>query len=270
MMSKYARLADHLSTIHEVDVEVVLEFSQIEDLLDAPLPHSAKADRTWWANTFRSNHATHWLNAGWIVGGVDFGEGLVRFIRPEDSTRKSKASYGKLMLFLESVPINQRQLSLTLTEISDVIGHSLPKTALRDPTWWANTRQTSPQGSAWISAGWEVEKAFLKAQVVVFRRIGTDPVRAIPRFVNSLLQNTSGSRRPSSRELCDWIRFCRRVGWCFQATVLYERGGLSIDSLSESERAEIEEDYSVSKRNLLLYKNIQTSTELPRERYGKI
>jgi len=238
-----------------------MPFSRVEELLGDSLPNSAKTDRTWWANTYRSNHASHWLKTGWIVGGVDFGQELVRFIRPDDSTRKSKASYGKLRVFLESVPISQGQLALTFAEMSDIIGHSLPKSALRDPTWWANTRQSSPQGSAWFSAGWAVEKAFLKAQIVVFRRIGTDPVRAIPRFVDSLLQNTSGFRRPSNRVLCEWIRFCRRVGWCFQATVLFERGGLSIDSLSETERAEVEEDYSVSKRTLMLYKNIQTSTD---------
>jgi hypothetical protein len=260
-MSKYAKLGETMNSVPAAEVEIVLSFGQMEEILASPLPKTAKIDRKWWANTHRSNHATHWLNTGWVVGSVDFGHGLVRFIRQGDSARKSKASYGQLRAFLQAIPEKQRQLVLTFTELSNTIGHSLPRTALHDPTWWANTRQSSPQGSAWLSTGWEVEKAYLKAQIVVFRRTGTDPVRAIPKFVNSLLQHSSVLRRPSAQVLQEWIRFCRRVGWYFQAVVLYERGGLSMDCLSETDREEVEEDYGVCKRSLFLHKNVEISAD---------
>ncbi len=260
-MSKYAQFAEHLRAIPSKEAEVALPFARIEEVLACPLPNTAKVDRTWWANTRSSNHAVHWLDAGWVVGSVDLGNGVVRFIRPGDSTRKTKASYGKLQAFLKSVPAKQTQLALSFHELAGIIGHELPRTALHDPTWWANTKQSSPQGTAWLSAGWEVEKAHLKAMIVVFRRAGADPVRMIPRFVNSLLQHSSALRRPSNQVLREWIRFCRRVGWYFQGIVLYERGGLALDSLSEADRAEVEEDYGTCKRALLQHKNVEMSTD---------
>jgi hypothetical protein len=46
------------------------------------------------------------------------------------------------------------------------------------------------------------------------------------------------------------------VGWYFEGTVLFERGGLSMDALNESERVEVEEDYVVCRRELRRYKNL--------------
>ncbi len=60
---------------------------------------------------------------------------------------------------------------------------------------------------------------------------------------------------PSAYVLTGWIRFCRKIGWYFEGKVLYERGGLSLDSLSETERAEVDEDYTVCKREIMRYKN---------------
>jgi len=101
-----------------------------------------------------------------------------------------------------------------------------------------------------MTAGWRVENVFLKAQLATFRRKVDNPLRSIPRYVRGLLDSSAHLSQPAVRTLVKWIRFCTRVGWYFEATVLYERGGLNTDSLDENERAEVDEDYAVCKREL--------------------
>ena len=59
---KYDPLADYLAAL-TVD-EVTLTFAEIEAIIGAPLPPSARL-RTWWANTAGSAQARAWRSAGW-------------------------------------------------------------------------------------------------------------------------------------------------------------------------------------------------------------
>lgn len=106
-----------------------------------------------------------------------------------------------------------------------------------------------------MSAGWKVERIHLKAQIATFRRKGINPLTGVPRYVDGLLNGSTHYGRPTSNTLANWVRFCKRVGWYFEATVLYERGGLDTSMLNESECAEVDEDYAVCKRELSRYKN---------------
>lgn len=56
--------------------------------------------------------------------------------------------------------------------------------------------------------------------------------------------------RPSDTTLADWLRHCRRAGMYEQGKVLYEKGGIRIDHLSENQQVAIDEDYTVCVRNL--------------------
>jgi DNA modification methylase len=56
--------------------------------------------------------------------------------------------------------------------------------------------------------------------------------------------------RPSDTTLADWLRHCRRAGMYEQGKVLYEKGGIRIDHLSENQQVAVEEDYTVCVRNL--------------------
>jgi DNA modification methylase len=56
--------------------------------------------------------------------------------------------------------------------------------------------------------------------------------------------------RPSDSTLADWLRHCRRAGMYEQGKVLYEKGGIRIDRLSEIQQVAVEEDYVVCVRNL--------------------
>lgn len=167
--------------------------------------------------------------------------------------KPKKGMYNKLQAFFEAIPQQQEQVALNFSDFTDIMGHALPKTALNDRTWWANTE--SPQGGSWLSAGWKLENIYMNAKVAVFRRKAENPLKSIPKYMKALLDGGAHVMSPSAHVLTGWIRFCRKIGWYFEGKVLYERGGLSLDSLSETERAEVDEDYNVCKREIMRYKN---------------
>ncbi len=165
-----------------------------------------------------------------------------------------RGMYRKLQEFFKSIPQQQEQVALNLSDFTNIMGHDLPKTAFTDRPWWANT-DSSPQGKAWLSAGWKLDSIYFHGKVAVFRRKAEDPLTSIPRYVKAILDGRSHIMHPAAHMLTNWIRFCRKIGWYFEGTVLFERGGLPLDSLSEAERAEVDEDYTVCKRELTRYKN---------------
>lgn len=255
-MSKYDALHDFLQDLPIERTEVKLTFEKIETILGKELPPSARTQRPWWANTTASSHASRWLNSGWKVASVDLVHGTVIFRRTDDIINQGlprRAIYERLRAFFTHLPSHQEQLALTYSELEEIIGQKLPKTALQDRTWWANTK-SSPQGSSWVSAGWRLESIFLVAETAVFRRKGNNPLRSVPRYVKHLLEGSHHQSYPTQL-LLKWIRFCRKVGWYFEATILYERGGIPLDSISEVERADVDEHYAVCKLELSRYRN---------------
>lgn len=258
VMTKYDPLREYLIKRSQNEDHIRISFNEVEGILGEALPKTAHIDRPWWANTHRSNHAKSWLSAGWKVDKVDLKKGVVLFMKQSSpltdlsSESSLKGNYRKLQSFLESVPEDQLQLALSFEELENIIQQKIPKTAYIDRPWWANTK-ASPQGKAWTTAGWNVESIYLKASTVVFRRKGKDPLWSISRYVKSLMDRNTIINRPDNNTLLKWIGLCRRVGWFFEATVLYERGGLSPDSLGEIQAAELEEHYDICKRELRRY-----------------
>lgn len=73
-------------------------------------------------------------------------------------------------------------------------------------------------------------------------------LRHIKRFVNALIEGVPPAERdrPSNpASLAEWIYQCRRAGLYDLGRILYERGGLRFDSLSEELQLQVEEDYQL-------------------------
>jgi hypothetical protein len=272
-MGKYDPLAKFLFPLPKREIR--LTFAQIEETLGSALPPTARKDRPWWANTLASNHGAQWLLAGWKVAHVDLDGESVRFVRDDTKQKalqsqsngkravdptliRSSRRYSLLRDYLGEIPSEQIQVALTFEEIGQVLGGKLPATAFHDRPWWANTKR-SPQGNAWVSAGWRLSAVHLKAQVAVFRRRHEDPLRIIPRFVSDLLDGKTHSTNPGASRIVEWIGFCRRVGWYFEGTVLYERVGLNGATLTEAQEARVEEDYAVCRRELARFRRNRES-----------
>ena len=86
MQSKYEPLELRLRAIPAGTKEVTMSFAEIERVLGAPLPASAKSHRPWWANQRDSKtrpQAHAWLSAGFVVDTVNQGgsNANVRFKR---------------------------------------------------------------------------------------------------------------------------------------------------------------------------------------------
>ncbi len=80
-MGKYSPLIEYLEQ-YPGD-RVGLAFGEVERIIGATLPESAKHYRAWWANERFGSHnwATGWMEAGWRLDRVSFDDGRVWFKR---------------------------------------------------------------------------------------------------------------------------------------------------------------------------------------------
>ncbi len=85
--SRYLRLASYLQGQDSRHDAVQLTLERIEQIIDAPLPASAREHRSWWANDSSSHvQSRHWLSAGWRVATADLAAGVVTFVRVQERT----------------------------------------------------------------------------------------------------------------------------------------------------------------------------------------
>lgn len=98
-MAKYEPLHDFLKKQNR---EVVrLTFSDIEKLIGAPLPPSARKHRPWWSNNPKNSVITNaWLKAGFRTEQVNIHEEKLTFRRagrqpdPEAAASKKPGEFG--------------------------------------------------------------------------------------------------------------------------------------------------------------------------------
>ncbi len=79
--SRYEPLRQHL--IDRSEPVVTMTFAQVERVLGATLPDSARRYRPWWANEEAGTHvhARAWLDAGRRTANVDLNAATVDFVR---------------------------------------------------------------------------------------------------------------------------------------------------------------------------------------------
>ena len=101
------------------------------------------------------------------------------------------------------------------------------------------------QGTWRLPISGEEEKAKREARV---KGLG----RRVKRYIAQLDQGAviPDHERPSNATLAEWIRHCKRAGLYEQGKLLYEKGGLNLDSLPEESMVNVEEDYQVCARLL--------------------
>ena len=79
-MAKYAPLKRYLLSCS--GPETTMSFSEIEAVIGAVLPPSARKHQAWWANHGIGHvNAQAWLDAGWETCRVDLASGRVVFVR---------------------------------------------------------------------------------------------------------------------------------------------------------------------------------------------
>lgn len=79
---RYAPLLEYLDQQAKEGHDTLdVSFDEVEDMIDTPLPASARKHRAFWANTEQRAHAKGWMQLGWKVVGVDLDEGKLSFAR---------------------------------------------------------------------------------------------------------------------------------------------------------------------------------------------
>lgn len=78
------------------------------------------------------------------------------------------SKYAPLKRFLLSQP--GPELSMTFSQVENLIGASLPPSARRHPAWWANHATSHVNAQAWLEAGWKTSGVNLSTERVVFVR----------------------------------------------------------------------------------------------------
>lgn len=101
------------------------------------------------------------------------------------------------------------------------------------------------QGTWRLPDSEEEEKAKREARV---KGLG----RRVKRYIAQLEQGAiiPDHERPNDATLAEWIRHCKRAGLYEQGKLLYEKGGLNPENLSEEAVVGVEEDYQVCARML--------------------
>lgn len=79
MAVSYQRLRRHLEALKQNEWPAT--FDQIEKVIGADLPPSARKHQAWWSNTTSHSHAQAWVKAGWITRKVNLANQSVVFER---------------------------------------------------------------------------------------------------------------------------------------------------------------------------------------------
>lgn len=87
-MAKYDPLERYLSA--QPKSGCTLTFSQIEKIIGAPLPPSARRHKSWWGNDSTHVQAQTWMGAGWMTDLPRLDEEIVLFRRAYFSPPSSR------------------------------------------------------------------------------------------------------------------------------------------------------------------------------------
>jgi len=120
--SRYAPLAIWLQSQPSNQSRVQLSFVDVEEIIDADLPASARKHRSWWANDPVDHpQSQQWLDVGWRVGQISITDEKVTFAR----IKEREAAY--------------------------IAFFSVVQKALREDTDFP-LRELSPDGQSWQTA----------------------------------------------------------------------------------------------------------------------
>lgn len=130
--------------------------------------------------------------------------------------RSSKGKYAALEEWLHNSKEAGKSIRVSLEDIEQILGETLPDSAREHRAWWGNHYGNS-QAKAWLRAGWLVDEVNMNEQQVSFRQSRS---AYYPSFFDDIL-NQLKKRRPGitsalSVSLDNWFSFSAGVsGFAF-------------------------------------------------------
>jgi DNA modification methylase len=160
-------------------------------------------------------------------------------------TRKEDTSAEKIVSFIKNkIKENPELIGVHYSDLFEHYIYSVkdkPRRHLAD--WLIDYFYKTEEGTYRLPQSEEEER--IKAEG---RKRGTS--RKIRRYITYIEHGLTipERERPGSSTLASWIRHCKRSGLYEQGKLLYEKGGLDVDTLSEEVMVDVEEDYQVCAR----------------------
>ena len=169
---KYRLLSDYLAGSGKN--EIILNFSQIEEILQEKLPPSARQHRANWSNTQTIALCKAWYNVGYRTVDVDMEREIVKFEKANSAKEGNltMSKYEPLGKYLEQ--LGKKRIPLNFCEIESVLGFGLIESLKKHPMAWYGTADKSPTHvwkKVWCAYGYEVETVNLEEERVVFCKV---------------------------------------------------------------------------------------------------
>jgi DNA-binding XRE family transcriptional regulator len=118
--SKYQPLREFLSRSDRA--VVTLTFAEIEAMMGATLPLSAREKRTWWSNrSSGTSQAATWMSAGYTVKSLDLEREEVVFHKPPDVYQVEQVD-GVIQWNGELIRALRSHMGMTQSEFATAIG----------------------------------------------------------------------------------------------------------------------------------------------------
>jgi hypothetical protein len=113
--------------------------------------------------------------------------------QPEEPDLRPQGSYANLATFLQIQSGSTNSLTLTFSQIENILGKELPRSASEYRAWWAND-PTKPQSAAWLDEGWRTSAISMSDRRLTFSRTNDREDAYISFFakINSRLARGSG------------------------------------------------------------------------------
>lgn len=165
----------------------------------------------------------------------------------EAETTREDAAAVKLEAFMEDwLKKNRHKQGVHYSDLFEYYLYSIkdrPRRLLQD--WLPDYFYKTNEGTFRLPANDEEREAKARG-----RALGIN--RRIKRLVSYLEQGIPVPEKeyPGAATLAEWIRQCKLSGLYQEGIILYEKGGLNLDYLSEETQVNLEEDYQVCLRML--------------------
>lgn len=118
--TKYHPLYEYLRARSGRDEPIELTFAEVEAILEASLPPTARRWRSWWANTATTSRvqAAAWMETGYHVGELDLEAETVTFVRARPSYQIAREP-SALEWNAETVRALRHHMGLTQQELAE-------------------------------------------------------------------------------------------------------------------------------------------------------
>ncbi len=115
-------------------------------------------------------HVSH-ASSGAVADVADAGDLEQNGEVPEEAIEPRDSRYAPLALFLKGQIRDRERVTLTFSEIENIIKEPLPPTAREHRSFWANDSVGHVQSRQWLDVDWRVSSVDMSSEVIVFTRI---------------------------------------------------------------------------------------------------